>query len=70
MAADSWVQGPSLIYAYRQLPEMTEFIPKRALLSLSDKSGLTELADSLRKLGCELIATGGTGRTLQTNDIL
>lgn len=70
MAADSWVQDPSLVFALRQLPEMTEFKPKRALLSVSDKSGLTELADSLRKLGCELIATGGTGRTLQDNDIL
>ena len=48
---------------------MTEFIPKRALLSVFDKSGLTDLADVLRKLGCELIATGKTGQTLQDNDI-
>lgn len=37
---------------------------RRALLSLSDRSGLEPLARTLHDLGCELIATGGTGRDL------
>lgn len=37
---------------------------KRALLSVSDKSGLIELARALHELGIEIISTGGTARTL------
>jgi len=37
----------------------------RALLSVSDKTGLAEFAHGLAALGIELIATGGTARTLQ-----
>ncbi|RME42381.1 MAG: bifunctional phosphoribosylaminoimidazolecarboxamide formyltransferase/IMP cyclohydrolase PurH [Chloroflexi bacterium] len=37
----------------------------RALLSVSDKSGLAELGRGLAELGVELIATGGTARTLR-----
>ena len=33
---------------------------KRALLSVSDKSGITELAKSLENGGVEIISTGGT----------
>lgn len=33
---------------------------RRALLSVSDKTGVVELARSLAGVGCELIATGGT----------
>jgi phosphoribosylaminoimidazolecarboxamide formyltransferase / IMP cyclohydrolase len=36
----------------------------RALLSVSDKSGLLEFARSLADLGFELVATGGTHRAL------
>ena len=32
----------------------------RALLSVFDKSGIVELARSLRDLGCELVSSGGT----------
>ena len=42
---------------------------KRALLSVSDKTGLIPLAQTLRQVGCELISTGGTGRALQENGI-
>jgi phosphoribosylaminoimidazolecarboxamide formyltransferase/IMP cyclohydrolase len=35
-----------------------------ALLSVSDKSGLADLARTLRELGVELISTGGTRRAL------
>ena len=37
---------------------------RRALLSLSDRSGMEPLARALHESGCELIATGGTGRDL------
>jgi phosphoribosylaminoimidazolecarboxamide formyltransferase/IMP cyclohydrolase len=37
---------------------------RRALLSVSDKSGIVELAAALRKLGFELLSTGGTARAL------
>ncbi len=38
---------------------------KRALISVYDKSGIVEFAQELRKLGVEIISTGGTYRTLQ-----
>ena len=37
----------------------------RALLSVSDKSGIVEFAQSLVSFGWELVASGGTQRTLQ-----
>jgi phosphoribosylaminoimidazolecarboxamide formyltransferase/IMP cyclohydrolase len=36
----------------------------RALLSVSDKTGVLELARGLAALGCELISTGGTAKLL------
>ncbi len=36
----------------------------RAILSVSDKTGLAALADGLFRLGVELISTGGTARTI------
>ncbi|MFZ0837999.1 MAG: bifunctional phosphoribosylaminoimidazolecarboxamide formyltransferase/IMP cyclohydrolase, partial [Xanthobacteraceae bacterium] len=36
----------------------------RALLSVSDKSGLIEFARALAELGIDLISTGGTSRAL------
>lgn len=41
----------------------------RALLSVSDKSGLVEFAQKLVQLGWEIIATGGTQKMLETNNI-
>ncbi len=38
---------------------------KRALLSVSDKTGLVEFAQGLTKLGIELISTGGTSTALK-----
>jgi phosphoribosylaminoimidazolecarboxamide formyltransferase/IMP cyclohydrolase len=43
---------------------MTEPI-RRALLSVSDKTGLVSFASKLASLGIELISTGGTAKTLQ-----
>lgn len=42
---------------------------KTALISVSDKSGILEFARGLRKLGYELISTGGTFAHLQKNKI-
>jgi phosphoribosylaminoimidazolecarboxamide formyltransferase/IMP cyclohydrolase len=38
---------------------------KRALLSVTDKTGLVEFARQLGSMGVELISTGGTARTLR-----
>jgi phosphoribosylaminoimidazolecarboxamide formyltransferase / IMP cyclohydrolase len=38
---------------------------QRALLSVSDKSGVLELAQQLNRLGVELLSTGGTAKLLQ-----
>jgi phosphoribosylaminoimidazolecarboxamide formyltransferase/IMP cyclohydrolase len=37
---------------------------RRALISVSDKTGLEELAEGLRELGVSMVASGGTARTL------
>ena len=39
--------------------------PRRALLSVSDKTGLVELARGLAARGVALVSTGGTARTLR-----
>ncbi len=38
---------------------------KRALISVSDKSGIIEFARALRDFGVEIISTGGTGKILR-----
>jgi phosphoribosylaminoimidazolecarboxamide formyltransferase / IMP cyclohydrolase len=40
-------------------------VPRRALLSVSDKIGLVPFADGLVRLGFELVSTGGTARALR-----
>ncbi len=42
---------------------------KRALISVSDKSGLVEFAKGLSDLGIEIVSTGSTGLLLQENGI-
>ena len=37
---------------------------RRALLSVSDKTGLVELARALQRRGVEILSTGGTARSL------
>ncbi len=44
---------------------MTEISIKRALLSVSDKSGLVELGTALSRHGVELVSTGGTAKALR-----
>ena len=43
----------------------TEKRIRRALLSVTDKTGLVELAQALAEFGVELVSTGGTARTLR-----
>ena len=42
---------------------------KRALISLSDKTGIMELAKVLAGFGVEIISTGGTAKLLRENNI-
>ena len=42
---------------------------KRALLSVSDKSGIVELARALAALGVEILSTGGTAKLLQKEGV-
>jgi phosphoribosylaminoimidazolecarboxamide formyltransferase/IMP cyclohydrolase len=44
---------------------MAQVAIRRALLSVSDKSGVVELASRLNKGGVELVSTGGTARALR-----
>lgn len=44
---------------------LTPFHPRRALLSVSDKRGITELAQALHQQDVELIATGNTAALLK-----
>ena len=45
---------------------MTDLVPvRRALISLSDKSGLGELASGLARHGVEIVSTGGTAAKLR-----
>lgn len=38
---------------------------QRALISVSDKTGLVDFAKELRALGVEMVSTGGTARSLK-----
>lgn len=42
---------------------------KRALLSVSDKTGIAELAKTLHEAGVEIVSTGGTAKAIRENDI-
>ena len=42
---------------------------KRALISVSDKSGILEFAKELEALGYEILSTGGTKAYLQENGV-
>ncbi|MHA6317757.1 bifunctional phosphoribosylaminoimidazolecarboxamide formyltransferase/IMP cyclohydrolase [Altererythrobacter sp. CAU 1778] len=44
---------------------MADVTIKRALLSVSDKTGLVELGQTLADLGVELVSTGGTAKALR-----
>src|SRR6202049_1364878 len=42
---------------------------KRALISVTDKTGAVELAQGLKSLGVEIISTGGTARAIQEGGV-
>ncbi len=42
---------------------------ERALISVSDKTGLVELSQSLHEMGVQLISTGGTAKFIREQDI-
>ena len=42
---------------------------KRALISVSDKTGVLDLAKELNKFGVEILSTGGTAKLLRENNI-
>ncbi len=44
---------------------MTKITPERALISVSDKTGIVELAQMLRERNVEILSTGGTAKTLR-----
>jgi phosphoribosylaminoimidazolecarboxamide formyltransferase/IMP cyclohydrolase len=50
--------------AAKNHPAPDRVIVRRALISVSDKTGLVELAQALAARGIELVSTGGTARTL------
>jgi len=41
----------------------------RALISVSDKTGIVEFAQALNQQGVEILSTGGTFRLLKENGI-
>ncbi|HXV35972.1 MAG TPA: bifunctional phosphoribosylaminoimidazolecarboxamide formyltransferase/IMP cyclohydrolase, partial [Myxococcota bacterium] len=51
------------------MPPTTSRRVERALLSVSDKSGLVDFARGLAELGIELIASGGTAAALREADL-
>jgi len=48
---------------------MTQVAIKRALLSVSDKTGLAELGAALARHGVELVSTGGTAKALRESGL-
>src|SRR6476620_6315352 len=42
---------------------------KRALISVSDKTGIIDFAKSLNQLGIEILSTGGTAKLFRENNI-
>ena len=49
---------------------MSNYRPvKRALISVSDKTGVVEFAQTLSNKGVEILSTGGTAKLLRDNDI-
>ncbi|EKD47625.1 MAG: hypothetical protein ACD_65C00359G0001, partial [uncultured bacterium] len=48
---------------------MTPLPVKRALISVSDKTGIVEFAQELQKLGVEILSTGGTAKALKEGGV-
>jgi phosphoribosylaminoimidazolecarboxamide formyltransferase / IMP cyclohydrolase len=55
---------------YNQLRSLLNLMPQRALISVSDKSGIGEFAKELVHLGYEILSTGGTASALEKAGIV
>jgi phosphoribosylaminoimidazolecarboxamide formyltransferase/IMP cyclohydrolase len=51
------------------MAELRSLSVKRALISVSDKTGILEFARYLGSIGVEILSTGGTARLLADNDV-
>src|SRR3546814_11184413 len=53
-----------------EMTDQTTRLPiRRALISVSDKTGILEFARELQQLGVEILSTGGTFKLLQDNGV-
>ncbi len=48
---------------------MSNIVPRRALISVSDKTGIVEFAQGLHALGVDILSTGGTAKLLAENKV-
>lgn len=48
---------------------MSNLVPRRALISVSDKTGVVDFAQELQNLGVEILSTGGTAKLLSENGV-
>src|SRR6185312_5169306 len=62
MLSERETQSPSEIGMERSAPGAVRV--RRALLSVSDKTGIVDFARGLNELGVEIVSTGGTAREL------
>ncbi len=49
--------------------EVSDFEVRRALLSVTDKTGIVEFARQLADLGAEIVSSGGTARTIRETGV-
>jgi hypothetical protein len=63
LRADTLFLNPSLFRGNQTLPKI-----QRAILSVTDKTGLVEFAKQLAALKLELVSTGGTAKLLGKTD--
>ena len=70
MLTTSWAFLCLLVLIRRlEIVELNIMTIKRALISVSDKTGIVEFAQNLAALGVELLSTGGTYKLLKDNNI-
>ncbi len=55
---------PPMAVASKKFPRPISVMVRRALLSVSDKTGLIEFAQALTHFGIELVSTGGTAKAI------
>lgn len=66
-----WFMERQAVRAASSLPHTKEelMLFRRALISVSDKTGIVEFAEFLSGRGVEILSTGGTAKLLQQNKI-